>query len=145
MSWRPCGFGFCGASSSQIGYMLGWANSKTGIWACVTAELVSLATLLHTPHQGQLSRTALVREGRDQITRVPKLSGVEPALLCCPGKVQGPLSCLSWEGVGPALPCCSSGTGPALQHSCPQGRLPSTHSFRASSTVLPRDSPFLLT
>lgn len=46
---------FTCSSSSQMGWMLGWPNTKPWIWAWVAAELVTWPAPLH---QGQISSTA---------------------------------------------------------------------------------------
>lgn len=95
--------------------MLEWAKSKPWIWAWLVAELVSLPSLLLPHHWGQLSSTGLAsspsalawqRQSQLSCSRALRASSphlhpqppllppmpTEPALLCCPGEVQGLLS-----------------------------------------------------
>ena len=96
---------FTCSSRSQIRQMLWWTSLKHLIWAWMVAELFSLPALLCTHHQGQFSSTpqasssdAAASKRRGQLSHshtlgasspAPSPSG--PALLCCPGEMQGPL------------------------------------------------------
>lgn len=82
------------------------ANLKPWIWFWEVAKLVFQLTDLHQHRQGKLSTTALASisnavtgKGQSQLSFIHDLRTVsatpmtpEPALLCCPGEVQGPLS-----------------------------------------------------
>lgn len=138
----------------------------------MVAVLVSPSAFPHPHHCGKLSSTtpasspyAVNSKGQGWFscshafgTDSPALTLPEPALLYCPGKVQG---LLSWvpqllRGRGSSLTyhrcVCGGGghlslslattwqtrdMGPALSLSPPQGRLTRAPSSRVSSTVLP--------
>lgn len=84
--------------------MLVWVNSYPCFWAWVVARLVSLPAFPHGHYPGELSSTAFssspnaaCSEERGQFcseslrSRSPLPISLGPALLFCPGKVQGPL------------------------------------------------------
>jgi hypothetical protein len=77
--------------------MLVWANSKSWIWAWVIVELISLLVLQHPYQQGQLSSIARVSSPSAVAAKkwgqlFCSYCSLQPALLCCPGEVWGPLS-----------------------------------------------------
>lgn len=79
---------FCGtrpfmcSSSSQMGWVLGWASSKPRIWVWVVVELVSSPALPCPHYQGRPSCTAQAKCWASSPTLTP--SG--PALQLCPGE-----------------------------------------------------------
>jgi hypothetical protein len=89
-----------------ISQRLGWANSKPWIWACEVSVPVSLSVLQFPYHREELSSTAsfsssngTTSKGQNQLSHCYALGAGSSsptlwwlALLCCPGKVQDPLS-----------------------------------------------------
>lgn len=87
-------------------WILGWANSPTVFWACVVTGWVSLPSLIHCYHSGELSSTvststssAADRKDLNGFSYSQALSFSSPTHT----HNQEQLSSFAWQGVGPTL------------------------------------------
>lgn len=87
-------------------WILGWANSPTVFWTCVVTGWVSLPSLIHCYHSGELSSTiptstssAADRKDLDGFSYSQALSFSSPVHT----HNQEQLSSFAWQGVRPTL------------------------------------------
>ena len=126
LSWGSCHFGStvlavsCVPADDRLGRCYG-KSSQSPILEWDIGDLVSPSDFFSPHHQGRLSSTvpgslpnAAASKGQEQLSlscalRLLTLPPAWPAPLCCPGEVQGLLSCS--DDLNTSIPSCFSWHG----------------------------------